>query len=124
MKLILVIDDDSQIRTMLKAMLEREDFSVIVASDGKEGMELFAQKPVDLIITDLIMPEKEGIEVIQELKKSNSKIPIIAISGGGKNSPDIYLNIAKLLGADAIFEKPFEKDKLINAVKKSLKLNN
>ena len=120
MKLILVIDDESRIRTMLKVMLERESFRVITASDGKEGMKLLAKEPVDLVITDLIMPEKEGLEVIQELRKSDSNLPVIAISGGGKNSPDTYLNMARLLGADAIFEKPVKKDKLINAVKKSL----
>ena len=122
MKQILIIDDEPQIRSMLKMMLEREGFHVIVASDGKEGMKIFEKEPVDLVITDLIMPEKEGIEVIQELRKNNSNLPIIAISGGGKNSPDTYLNIAKLLGANAIFEKPVAKEKLIDAVNKALDL--
>jgi DNA-binding response OmpR family regulator len=122
MKQILIIDDEPQIRSMLKMMLEREGFNVIVASDGKEGMKIFEKEPVDLVITDLIMPEKEGIEVIQELRKNNSNLPIIAISGGGKNSPDTYLNIAKLLGANAIFEKPVAKEKLIDAVNKALDL--
>ena len=122
MKQILIIDDEPQIRSMLKMMLERAGFNVIVASDGKEGMKIFEKKSVDLVITDLIMPEKEGIEVIQELRKNNSNLPIIAISGGGKNSPDTYLNIAKLLGANAIFEKPVAKEKLIDAVNKALDL--
>ncbi len=122
MKQILIIDDELQIRSMLKKMLEREDFNVVVASDGKEGMKIFEKEPVDLVITDLIMPEKEGIEVIQELRKNNSNLPIIAISGGGKNSPGTYLNIAKLLGANAILEKPFAKEKLIDAINKALDL--
>ena len=120
MKKILIIDDESQIRTMLKMMLEKEGFDTIVASNGKEGMQLFREEAVDLVITDIIMPEKEGVELIQELKKNDSNLPIIAISGGGKNSPDTYLNIAKLLGAYAVFEKPVAKEKLINAVKEAL----
>jgi len=120
MKQILIIDDEAPIRLMLKKMLEREGLDIIVASNGKEGMQLFEEKTVDLVITDIIMPEKEGIEIILELKKKNSDIPIIAISGGGKNSPDTYLNMAKSFGAYSVFEKPVAKEKLINAVKEAL----
>jgi DNA-binding NtrC family response regulator len=120
MKQILIIDDEPQIRSMLKKMLEREGFDIIVASDGKEGMELFEKNPVDLVITDLIMPEKEGIEIIRVFKKGYPDVPIIAMSGGGKNSPDGYLKMAKLLGAQATFEKPINKEELLNTVKKAL----
>lgn len=120
MKQILIIDDEPEIRSMLKKMLEREGFDVIVASDGKEGMELFEKNPVDLVITDIIMPEKEGIETIQALKKGYPDIPIIAMSGGGKISPDGYLHMAKLIGAQATFEKPINKKTLLNIVKKTL----
>ena len=122
MKQILIMDDESQIRSMLKKMLEQEGFNVIVASDGKEGMNLFKKEPCDLVITDIIMPGKEGIEIIQALRKEYPDVPIIAMSGGGRNSPDSYLNIAKLMGAHAIFEKPIKKEKLLNAVRKALKL--
>jgi DNA-binding NtrC family response regulator len=122
MKQILVIDDEQTIRTLLKKMLEREGFDVITASDGKEGMSLFFKTPVDLVITDLIMPEKEGIEIIGEIRKGYPKIPVIAISGGGRNAPDSYLNMARILGASAILQKPVDKETLVTAVKNALKL--
>ena len=120
MKQILIIDDEPQIRSMLKKMLEQEGFDIIVASDGKEGMKLFEKDPVDLVITEIIMPEKDGIEVIQALRKDYPDVPIIAMSGGGRNSPDGYLNMEKLLGAQATFEKPINKEELLNTVKKVL----
>jgi len=120
MKQILVIDDEQQIRSLLKKMLEREGFDVITASDGKEGMKLFSNATVDLVITDIVMPEKEGIEIIRELKKEHPGIPVIAISGGGRNSPESYLNVAKLLGAVAILQKPVEKETLMTAVTTAL----
>ncbi len=122
MKQILVIDDEQPIRSLLKIMLEREGFDVITASDGKEGMKLFNEATVDLVITDIVMPEKEGIETILELRKGYPDTPVIAISGGGRNSPESYLNVAKLLGAVAILQKPVEKENLLTAVKKALKL--
>ena len=120
MRRILIIDDEPQIRLLLKKMLEKEGFNVITASDGKEGMKLFNKEPFDLVITDIIMPEKEGIEIIQELRKNHPNLPIIAISGGGRNSSDSYLKMAKMFGANEIFEKPVEKQKLINAIKTAL----
>ncbi len=119
-KQILIIDDEPQIRSLLTLILEREGFNVIVASDGKEGIKLFQEEKPDIVITDLIMPGKEGIETIRELKKENPILPIIAMSGGGRNAPDSYLQMAKLLGANAVFEKPFEKEVFLNAVKKFL----
>jgi len=120
MKQILIIDDEPQIRSMLKKMLEQEGFDIIVASDGKEGMKLFEKDPVDLVITEIIMPEKDGIEVIQALRQDYPDVPIIAMSGGGRNPPDGYLKMAKSSGAQATFEKPIEKKELLNAVKKAL----
>lgn len=121
MKLILIIDDEPSIRSLLLKMLEREGYSVMAASDGKEGMKIVSELHPDLVITDIIMPEKEGIEIIREIKKGFPGIPVIAMSGGGRNSPASYLNVAKLLGANAIFEKPIEREKLLLAVKKALK---
>jgi len=112
---------EPQIRSMLKKMLGREGFDIIVASDGKEGMELFKKNPVNLVITDIIMPEKEGIEIIYALRKCYPDVPILAMSGGGKNPPDAYLNMAKLFGAQATFEKPINKEALLNVVKEVLK---
>ena len=119
---ILIIDDEHQVRVMLKKRLERKGFSITTASDGNEGMHLFNKEQFDLVITDIIMPEKEGVEVIQELRKCNHNLPIIAISGGGKIAPEYYLELAKSLGANEIFEKPIDKDKFLNAINKALKI--
>ena len=121
MKQILIIDDEPMIRSILRKMFENEGFKAITASDGQKGLELFNKEQVDLIITDIVMPEKEGTELIIELRKGHPDVPIIAISGGGKNPANDYLNIAKLLGANEVLEKPFTKKELLNAVKKVLK---
>ena len=121
MKKILVIDDEAAIRSLLALILEREGFFVMTASDGKEGMKIVKREPVDLVITDLIMPEKEGTETIMELKREFPDIKIIAISGGGKNKPERYLNVAKFLGASHIFAKPLDWPALIKAVRDLLK---
>lgn len=122
MKKILVIDDEASIRSLLGKMLEREGYFVMTASDGKEGMKLFNKEAFDLVVTDLIMPEKEGVEIIIELRKRYPEIPVIAMSGGGCISPEAYLNMARLLGADAVLEKPVQKKIFLEIVRKSLHL--
>ena len=118
---ILIIDDDPQILNMLRQTLEREGYEVIDASDGKEGLKLYQENPTDLIITDLIMPEKEGIETIMELRRDFPDVKIIAITGGGRIDPKQYLSMAKSFGAQYTFTKPVERKKLLKAVKELLK---
>ncbi|MDH3357809.1 MAG: response regulator [Desulfobacteraceae bacterium] len=118
---ILIIDDDNQFRTMLRKMVERNGYEVIEASDGKEGIKLYRKNPTDLIITDLIMPEKDGIETIQELRKDFPDVKIIAISGGGRLGPHDYLHLAKMLGAQRTLTKPIELDELLKAIEELLK---
>ena len=113
---ILIIDDDNQFRTMLRKMIERNGHEVVEASDGKEGIKRYRKNPTDLIITDLIMPEKDGVETIQELKKDFPNIKIIAISGGGRLGPQDYLHIAKMLGAQRTLTKPIELPELLKAI--------
>jgi DNA-binding response OmpR family regulator len=114
---ILIIDDDDQVRKMLRLTLNAAGFDVVEAQDGKVAMKFFNQDPlVDLVITDLIMPEKEGIEMIIELRKDFPKVPIIAISGGGRIDPNDYLVLAKKLGAQITLEKPFSRKDIIEAV--------
>ena len=91
---ILIIDDDVQILSMLRQTLEREGYEVVEASDGEQGEKLFREKPTDLIITDLIMPEKEGVETIKEIRSEFPETKIIAMSGGGRIGPEMYLNFA------------------------------
>ncbi|WP_299982521.1 response regulator [Desulfobacula sp.] len=103
MKQILIIDDEAPIRKMLRILLEKNDYAVIDAQDGSQGVKLFKEHKPDLIITDLIMPEKEGLETIIEIKKLNLDTKIIAISGGGVVGPETYLDLAKNLGAQYSF---------------------
>ena len=121
MKRILVIDDDMQMRQMLTQTLERAGYEVVQASDGKEGTKLYRQAPTDLIITDIIMPRKEGIETVIELRRDFPDVKIIAISGGSRGiDAEGCLHAVKQLGADCAFRKPFDRKKLLKAVKKLL----
>jgi len=118
---ILIIDDEPQIRSMLKLMLEREGYEVVEAPDGVEGIKIYRQNPADLIITDLIMPNKDGIGMIIDLKKEFPDVNIIAMSGGGLNKPEGYLKGAKKLGAACTLTKPIDREEMLRAVKDILK---
>ena len=118
---ILIIDDESQIRSMLRLMLERVGYEVAEAPDGIEGIRQYRENPADLIITDLIMPNKDGIGMIIDLKKEFPKVKIIAMSGGGVNRPEGYLDGAKKLGATRTLTKPIDRDEMLKAVKDTLK---
>ncbi len=117
---ILIIDDEIQIREMLGQMLSREGYDVINAPDGKVGMKICREQNVDLIITDIIMPEKDGIEMILELRHDFPDLKVIAISGGGRLGPDGYLEMAQKLGAHRTFFKPFNRKEILEAVKELL----
>jgi len=121
MALILIIDDEPQIRSMLKLMLERDGYEVAEAPDGIEGIRIYRQNPADLIITDLIMPNKDGIGVIIDLKKEFPNVKIIAMSGGGLNKPEGYLKGAKKLGAACTLTKPIDRGEMLRAIKDLLK---
>jgi DNA-binding response OmpR family regulator len=121
MERILIIDDEAPIRSMIRLILEREGYTVTEASDGAEGIRCFREKPADLVITDLIMPNKDGIGLILELKKEFSTAKIIAMSGGGLNRPEGYLRGAKKLGAAYTLSKPINRQELLRAVKDALK---
>lgn len=123
-KKILLIEDDEIVREMFTAMLEHEGYSVSGAVNGFNGLALYNSMSFDLIITDIIMPEKEGIETIVEIRKNNKKIPIIAVSGGGRINPDSYLEIAKALGANYVFSKPVQRKEFLAAINECLELNN
>lgn len=116
MQNILIIDDELNILIMLKKMLTRSGYKVNIASDGKEGLGLFKAEPPDLVITDIIMPEKEGLETIREMKMNRPDLKIIAMSGGGKISADSYLDVAAMFGADKVIEKPFSQRDMLSLV--------
>lgn len=117
---ILVIDDDGPVRMIIRRMLEAEGHEVIEAVDGESGVNTFRQSPTDLIITDIVMPKKEGLETIRELKQEFPELKIIAISGGGKVQGRHYLELAKRLGAAYTFEKPFTWKQLTDTVNELL----
>ncbi len=118
---ILVIDDDAQIRDVLKQFLERAEYEVRVAPDGSAGLKLHREDPADLIITDIVMPGKEGLETIMEFRRHFPAVRIIAISGGGRIGPHDYLNTAKAMGAQKTFSKPFDPQELMAAVRDVLR---
>ncbi|MBV1906567.1 MAG: response regulator [Pseudomonadales bacterium] len=117
---ILVIDDDEQILSVVRDMLLIDGHTVELAADGNIAAELFKQKAFDLVITDLIMPEKEGMETIVEIRTLRHDIPIIAMSGGGRIGTVDYLNTAKYIGADATLAKPFSLTELSKLVSQLL----
>lgn len=120
---ILVIDDEEQLRDLLKQMLSRDGHEITTAFDGVEGMKSFNQFNPDLVITDIIMPNKDGIEVITELLCRKPNLPIIAISGGRRAiTAEFNLESAELLGVKGILSKPFTRDQLRDAVNQALGL--
>ena len=120
---ILVIDDDEPIRELLRAILEREGYRVLEAPDGDEGLKQFTETPTDLVITDLIMPGKEGIETIRDLRQKFPGVKIIAVSGGGRIGPDSYLKMAKGVGALRTLRKPFDRTVLLKTVEEVIEMD-
>lgn len=105
---ILVIEDDAQLRQMLAIALGKAGHEVVECADGRKGIAAHEKQAVDLVVTDLIMAEMEGIETIRRLRQLSPAIPIIAISGGSRVTPDSYLSIARRMGATKALSKPFE----------------
>jgi len=124
---ILVIDDERDVRDSVAKILERAGFEVRVANGGATGLESYHDQGADIVITDIIMPEPHGVDVIAELRKASASVRIIAISGGGNFGPsgykpgaittDAYLAAARKTGADAVLTKPFERQELLDLVR-------
>ncbi len=119
---ILVVDDEPMIREGLKVALEMEGHRATTACDGNEAIRLVEENRPQLIITDIIMPESDGIEVITTVKEKNPEIKILAISGGGRISAKDHLHIAKQLGASGVLAKPFSTEDLICEINKLFQL--
>lgn len=117
MKRILVVDDETQIRTMLTLMLEQEGYTVHTAENGEEGLSLVGRYAFDLVITDMIMPVKDGLKFIMELVRDYPDLKVLAISGGGAIKAERYLTMAGYLGDIATLEKPFKREVLLGMVK-------
>lgn len=121
MALVLVIDDDDLLRATIRRVLGHAGHAVVEAPDGEVGLKLHASHHPDMVISDIIMPTKEGIETIIELRRRDGGLPILAISGGGRIRKADYLEIARKLGATRVLEKPFVNAALLEAVEACLK---
>jgi len=120
MSKILVINDDTIVRQSLTVILEYAGYKVVSAEDGKRGMAAFRSEHPDLVITDIIMPEQEGIQTITEIRGVKPDAKIIAISGGGRIGNTDFLKIARHLGAFDAIAKPFDPDDLLTRVGRCL----
>jgi DNA-binding response OmpR family regulator len=116
MRKILIIDDDSLVCDTIVRILERKGYQTLVAPDGLRGLILFRSERPDLVITDIIMPEKEGLETIREIHNERPEMPILAISGGGRIVNLDYLAMAGMLGAFETLAKPFDPGELLDCV--------
>ncbi len=117
---VLIIDDDMLARATMALILEGAGYHVTTAEDGKKGLSRMRVEEPDLIITDIVMPEKEGIETIQEIVANRPQAKIIAVSGGGRSNNMNFLHLAKILGANEVLAKPFEPEDLIVCVSRCI----
>ena len=117
---ILLVDDNESFRTPLRSVLERAGYEVQVADEGRSALNLYQEQPFDLVITDLIMPGKEGLETIMELRQFQPGPKVIAMSGGGRMDASDYLPMAKRLGATETLAKPFTADEILKLVRRVL----
>lgn len=121
---ILVIDDEAGVREMLRDALESLGHSIVEASNGILGMQKYGEGPFDLVITDIIMPDQEGVETIQLIRKIRPDQKIIAMSGGGRTKTMEFLQIAASLGAERVLKKPFGPSVIRDAVRGCLGATN
>lgn len=114
---ILIVEDDHQLREMLTQFLEAENYEVINSNNGEEAIRILKKTKIDLIITDIIMPEKDGVSLIRDLRKNYPDLKIIAVSGGSRHiDPQNPLKIVEKLGAHLTLAKPFKLSELLEAV--------
>lgn len=118
---ILLIDDDDLFRDVLASALAAAGHDVRQAANGAEGLRLFRQAKADVVITDIVMPEKEGLGTIMELRQSHPEARVIAMSGGLAHDPKLYLHMAEKFGASAVLAKPFHLSELMKAVEEAVK---
>jgi DNA-binding NtrC family response regulator len=117
---ILVIEDDDSFRSVLVQMLEKAGYEVLSAENGNQAMKYCREINPDLVLTDIIMPDKEGLETIQELLNLCPNLKIIAMSGGGRFGPNSYLPLAAKLGAKRTLQKPFMREELLSTISEVL----
>ena len=117
---ILIIDDEPSALDLLRRIFEGEGYQVVLAANGLEGVELFRQNPCDLVITDIVMPGKDGLQTILDLREEYPDLPFVAISGGGAISKERYLTVAGYLDRVVTLAKPFAIEAIVAAVERLL----
>lgn len=117
---VLIIDDTQIVRSVIRRLLESQGHSVMEASSGLEGTRLHRNHPADLVITDILMEEGDGLEVIQSLRQDNPDLKIIAITGSGNDGVIDYLRVAKIMGATSTLRKPFANEEFLAAIETCL----
>lgn len=120
MNRILLVDDDELFRESVAQMLTGNGYEVVSAEDGRDGMRRLGEEAFDLLVTDMLMPERDGVETIMAVRKAHPDLPIIAMSGGGRRSSTEYLEYASVMGAAYVFQKPFETDRFLAAIRECL----
>ncbi len=119
MPTILVIDDEEQVRSLLRQTLTEAGYEVVEAGNGRQGLDRYREAPTDLVITDILMPDEDGLEATLQLTREFPEVKIIAMTGGSGNTN--FLDVAKLFGARKTLSKPFELARLLEAVRDELK---
>ncbi|MCB9367333.1 MAG: response regulator [Calditrichaeota bacterium] len=122
MPTILIVDDDEAVRLALQTLLHRKGFEVVSLESGVGVASILRERRIDLVITDIIMPDKEGLETIMEIRQVAPDCKIIAVSGGGRVGPNDYLSAAKMFGANVVFPKPWDNTVLLSTIAKLLAL--
>jgi CheY-like chemotaxis protein len=117
---VLVVDDDELVRSTIRASLARAGHDVIEARDGQEAVDILARGPVDVVVSDIIMPEIDGIGLLLQLRRQQPRLRVIVISGGGRTQNVDFLRMATALGADLALAKPFTPEDLQRAVQSVL----
>jgi DNA-binding NtrC family response regulator len=120
MSTVLVIDDDPALRDVMTVILESIGHRVVTAANGSRGLEAFRREKPELVITDILMPEKDGIESLREIRRMAPEMPVIAMSGGTAAGNMYFLTVAHKLGASATIEKPFRREQLLSVIRQVL----
>ena len=117
---ILIIDDDDSLRDSLRRTLHKEGYTIMEASEGGQGLKQLERLPVDVILLDMFMPDKDGLETLGELRRTHPGIRIIAMSGGGFKGTVDVLHVAKKMGVRRTLDKPFTREQLLDALREEL----
>ncbi len=117
---VLVVDDDARVRTTARLLLEAAGFQIVEAESGEAAFTALVTEAVDVVLTDIFMPDTDGIELIHALRRASPDLPIVAMSGGGYNDGKDVLAVARLFGAAAIVQKPLTQRQLVGAIRRAI----